>query len=537
MKINYQKLHQQQLDISDCGVVCLKTVLKSFKGDLSLEKLREYSGTSITGTTMLGLIQCAKKIGLDVKGFEATIDTLKENKQIAILHIVIDESLQHYIVCFGYDKNKDVFIMSNPANSKITHISPKELDKIWKSKALILFKPTKNLLITKDTKKLKRKWLVSLVKEDSNTLSMSLILGILIAVLSLATAIYSQKLIDVLLPSKEMFKITASLFLLLFLFLINIFFGYLRSLFLIRQSKDFNIRIIDFFYSSLLKLPKSFFDTRKIGDMVARMNDTSRIQRTISKIIGSSIIDVLMIFVTSIAIFSYDKNLGFITLTWIPIYALLVYYFNPKISKTQRLVMQAYAENESNYISTIQGIETIKANNKQSIFTNLTKNIYTSFQTSIFNLGKLGVSYNIFNQIISSLFITGTLSFSIYLVLKGDITSGVIIAVIQMTGMLMQSTSNLAMANIEVQEAKIAFNRMFEFASIQKEEQGSIQLDNFKSLEIKNVSFRFAGRSQLLKNISLKVQKGEFIAVVGESGSGKSTLGQILQQFYSFENG
>jgi len=78
---------------------------------------------------------------------------------------------------------------------------------------------------------------------------------------------------------------------------------------------------------------------------------------------------------------------------------------------------------------------------------------------------------------------------------------------------------------------------MFEFASIEKENQGTTEITNFQSLEIKNMSFRFAGRSPLLKNIKLSLKKGEFIAVVGESGSGKSTLGQVLQQFYPFENG
>ena len=57
MKIKYERYHQQQLDESDCGVTCLKTVLKSFGSDLSLEKLRELSGTSSNGTTMLGLLQ------------------------------------------------------------------------------------------------------------------------------------------------------------------------------------------------------------------------------------------------------------------------------------------------------------------------------------------------------------------------------------------------------------------------------------------------------------------------------------------------
>ena len=78
---------------------------------------------------------------------------------------------------------------------------------------------------------------------------------------------------------------------------------------------------------------------------------------------------------------------------------------------------------------------------------------------------------------------------------------------------------------------------MYEFAAMDKESEGQENINTFSSLDIKNLSFRFAGRSQLLKNITLNVPKNKCIAIVGESGSGKSTLGQILQKFYPFEKG
>lgn len=78
---------------------------------------------------------------------------------------------------------------------------------------------------------------------------------------------------------------------------------------------------------------------------------------------------------------------------------------------------------------------------------------------------------------------------------------------------------------------------MYEFASMEKEQKGNKEILDFISLEIENLSFCFAGRSQLLKDINIKVNKNQCIAIVGESGSGKSTFGQILQKFYSFENG
>jgi len=77
---NLQINHSQQKDQSDCGVVCLQTILNYYNSYVSLGKLREHSGTSKQGTTMLGLIQCGNKIGLKIKGYESSIEALKENK-------------------------------------------------------------------------------------------------------------------------------------------------------------------------------------------------------------------------------------------------------------------------------------------------------------------------------------------------------------------------------------------------------------------------------------------------------------------------
>ena len=84
----HQKQHTVHQDQSDCGVVCLQTILNYYNSYVSLEKLREHSGTSKQGTTMLGLMQCGNQIGLEVKGYESTIEALKENKIPAILHTI-----------------------------------------------------------------------------------------------------------------------------------------------------------------------------------------------------------------------------------------------------------------------------------------------------------------------------------------------------------------------------------------------------------------------------------------------------------------
>jgi ABC-type bacteriocin/lantibiotic exporter with double-glycine peptidase domain len=523
-----------QQDQSDCGVACLLSLIQYYEGSNSLEKLREISGTTKQGTTLLGLYQASNQLGFTAQGNEADIQAIIDHKEPLILHVVIGDLLQHYIICYGYQNNK--FIIGDPAKG-IIHLTKEELNAIWKSKSCLTLTPNNNFIKSKSQTKSKKDWFLKLLKEDFKLISFSVLLGLGIAVLGMAMAIFSQKLIDDILPSKDFNKLITGIILVAFLLLVRVFFTALRDYFLITQSKDFNNRIIDRFYTSLLHLPKPFFDTRKIGELVARLNDTQRVQRVISQIIGNVAINALVTIVSLGFLFYYSWKTGLIASVSLPFYFLLIYSFNEKIINAQKEMMQGYAFNESNYITSMQGIATIKNNNRQSIFQKINQLIYGNFQEKVFNLGKINVRLSIFSGVFSVMFLISILIYTAIQVYNETMQLGELMAVLGVAGSLLPSVASLALITIPINEAKVAFNRMYEFTSIEEENKGNIALSEFKSLEIKNLSFRFAGRKQLFKDINISANKNECIAIVGESGSGKSTLGQILQKFYPFENG
>jgi len=537
IKLSQKHLQQtftQQHDQSDCGVACLLSLIQFYGGSNSLEKLRELSGTTKQGTTLLGLYQAANKLGFTAQGNEADIQAVIDHKELLILHVVIQERLQHYLVCYGYEKDK--FIIGDPAKGIATY-TKEQLNTIWKSKTCLTLSPNSDFIKTETQNKNKKQWFLKLLKEDYRLISFSVLLGLGIAILGMAMAIFSQKLIDDILPSKDFNKLITGIALVAFLLLVRVLFTALRDFFLIRQTKDFNNRIVDSFYSSLLNLPKPFFDTRKIGELVARLNDTQRVQRVISQIVGNVVINALVTTVSLGFLFYYSWQTGVIASISLPFYFVLIYSFNKRIINAQKEVMQGYAFSESNYITSMQGIATIKNNNRQTIFQKINQLIYGNFQEKAFNLGKINVRLSVFSGVFSVLFLMGILAYTSILVYNETMQLGELMAILGIAGSLLPSVASLALITIPINEAKVAFNRMYEFASMDKEQKGTTEISDFTSLDIKNLTFRFAGRSQLLKDINIKVNKNECIAIVGESGSGKSTLGQILQKFYTFENG
>ncbi|GAA0739151.1 peptidase domain-containing ABC transporter [Gaetbulibacter jejuensis] len=529
-----QQTFTQQHDQSDCGVACLLSLIQYYGGSNHIEKLRELSGTTKQGTTLLGLYQAANTLGFTAQGNEADIQAVIDHKKPLILHVVIEERLQHYVVCYGYENNK--FIIGDPAKG-ITSYTKEELENIWQSKTCLTLTPNNNFIKSETKAKDKKQWFLSLLKEDYRLISFSILLGLGIAILGMAMALFSQKLIDDILPSKDFTKLLTGIILVAFLLLVRVLLTALRDYFLIRQTKDFNNRIIDSFYSSLLYLPKPFFDTRKIGELVARLNDTQRVQRVIKTIVGNVVINALVTVVSLGFLFYYSWQTGLIAFVSLPFYFVLIYSFNKRIIKSQKEVMQGYALSESNYITSMQGIATIKNNNRQNIFQKINSLIYDNFQEKAFNLGKINVRLSIFSGVFSVLFLIGILVYTSIQVYNETMLLGELMAVLGVAGSLLPSVASLALITIPINEAKVAFDRMYEFASMDKEQKGTTEISDFSSLEIKNLSFRFAGRSQLLKDINISISKNECIAIVGESGSGKSTLGQILQKFYPIENG
>ncbi len=535
IKKTFVKQHSQFY----CGLACLASLVKYYGGETTQEKLRETSGTTLNGTSLLGLYQAAQKLNFEVAGYEAEIKNLKELDAPVILHILKDKTLEHFVVCYGFETEK--FTIGDPATG-ITEYTAKELKEVWKSKALLKLTPNKNFVTRKNESQSKRKWFLQLIKDDYPVLGIAAFLGVVISVLGLATAIFSQKLIDRILPEKDVRTLVLGVTVFGIVLLAKALIGYVRGIFLVRQSKDMNTRLILNFFGKLLFLPKPFFDSTSTGDMVARMNDAQRIQRVVVNMSSQIIIDVLIAFTSAGYIFFYSLSTALLSLLSIPLFGLLAWRYNGKIIVAQRETMQTYAATESKYIDTLNGIKTIKTFNRENLFSKIINTVYSFFMQKVYDLGLLGIRLNLWITIGSSLLITGIISWSAYLVLNEQLLLGQMMAIITLVGSLATSVVNIAMANIQLQEARIAFDRMYEFASAEPEYNtenrsavsNNIQIDEVK---IKSLNFRFPGKNLLLQNINLSVKRGEVVTFFGEIGCGKSTLLGVLQRFHSFESG
>jgi ATP-binding cassette subfamily B protein len=523
----------KQYDQADCGSACLLSVLKFYGGNTSLVKLRELTNTSVNGSTMLDLVNAAKKIGFNAFGAAGEYDDLMKEKMPCIAHVVIDEMLSHFVVIYKIDAKK---VKIGDPGKGIYNLSRQEFEKIWKSKTVVLLKPTENLLNEKTVTWFN--WILQYLKKDNIWLIQSVFLGIVFTALGLLTSLFIQKLIDKYIPEKNINWIYYTSIFLFVLLMIRSFSGYIRDRFLIILNKRLNINITGDFFQHLFKLPKKFFDTRKRGDITARIHDAMRIQQAVLQIGGMTIIDVLMIIGSLSLLFYFFTLMAVIALIVFPIYGTLLFLSTSKLKMQQNNVMKGYAQVESTYIDTLGGIEEIKSFNTSGFFASFNKIFYSAFQESVQKLGFTQARLNLFAEISAALITIGMLLFGAIWITSGKLLLGEMMAAYSLAVGILPSINRLISANISLQSANVAAVRLMDMLLVEKEKNISENKFELKDkILIEDAGFSWNGRSYLFNNINMEIPVGRITSLWGPSGAGKSTLVQLLERKYPLTSG
>ncbi len=554
MNRHLRRTFTRQLELSDCGIACLLSVLRYYEGESNFEALRRLSGTTPQGTTLLGLFQAAPALGLQAAAVRTSLENLQKTENPLILPVQI-ENRQHYIVLYSFSEKG--FLIGDPAEG-LRYISTQELEKIWQNQQALRLFPNETFVRKQTLRTQQWAWLWQVIENDTVVLGIGLFLGIVLSGLGLASSVFMQKLIDDFLPNRLSEKLVAALVFLFLLLLAKNGLQFLRSLLMLRQGLGFNSRLISAFFQKILYLPKLFFDSRKSGELLTRLNDTQRIQQTVAYLAGNWLIDVLLFVVAFVFLLFYHVQIAFFLFLSTSIFFLIAFLFEKSIRQEQQANMRTYAEYQSKYLNTLHLIETIKTANQEPFFGKILSHSYQQYQEKSAKLGLLSLRIGFWIELSATLILAILLAFGSYEVLENQLKIGELVAIFSMANLMLPAANRIAFTHIQISGAKVAFERMYELASSPPEYEFnptqtlpywegfssdvgvSFPLpigEGVRGLTIKNLSFRFAGRSLLFKDFSLEIRAGEKVALLGESGKGKSTLLQILAKLYPYSEG
>lgn len=531
------KIKIKQHDITDCGAACLASIAAHYGLKFPISRIRQYAFTDKKGTNILGIIEAAKKLGLEAKGVKGPFECLTEIPKPAIAHVVVKEVLQHFVVIYKVT-DKYILIM-DPGDGKLHKKSHEEFKKEWTG-ILVLLHPAETFQ-KGNLRKSTLKSFIELLRPHKSVMGQALFGALVYSILGLSTAIYVGKITDYVLVDRNINLLNLMGILMILIILLRTFVGSMKSILALKTGQRIDASLILGYYKHLLTLPQQFFDTMRVGEIISRVNDAVKIRNFINNVSLDLAVNLLIMIFTLIVMFVYSWKLAAITLVSAPLFILTYVLFNRLNKKYQRNIMESSAELESQLVESLNSIATIKrfgiesfANLKTEIrFVHLLKNTYTSAYGAIIANGGI--------EFISTGITIAVLWAGSNFVIDKEITPGTLMVFYSLVGYVLTPVGKLISSNQIIQDAMIAADRLFQIMDLEREQDETNKIilkpEMVGNIQFENVAFRYGSRKQVFESLNLSIHKSETTAIIGESGSGKTTLISLIQNLYPIQTG
>ena len=532
-----------QHDAMDCGPTCLRMVAAFYGKRYSLEGLREKSFITREGVSMLGISEAAEKIGFRSICVQVGYEKLQE----APLPCIIHWNQQHFVVVYKLN-DKHVWV-ADPGAGKLKY-TKEEFCNCWLSSrkneedtgVALLLEPTPEFYTIEDEgDEVNRKgfsFLYSYLRPYRGLVG-QLLLGLLLgSMIQLMLPFLTQSVVDFGINNQNLGFIYLVLIAQLMLSFSSSAVVIIRGWILLHLGTRINIALISDFLIKLMKMPISYFDSKMTGDILQRINDHKRIQDFLTGSSLSVIFSVFNIIIFGIVLLVYSGMIFLIFMGGSALYVAYVWLFMKKRAELDHKRFAQQSANQSTVVQLVNGMQEIKL----SACEQQKRWEWERIQAKLFKVNIKSLALRqyqdsgavLINQS-KNLLITALVA---SLVVKGEMTLGMMLSVQYIIGQLNSPVNELIAFARDMQDARLSMDRLSEVRDKPDEEDPTRELlreiPEGKEIRLQNLNFKYDPLSEYptLDDINLVIPPGKQTAIVGMSGSGKTTLVKLLLGFY-----
>jgi ATP-binding cassette subfamily B protein len=535
-----------QTESKDCGPTCLKIIAKHYGKTINIQVLRDFSETTREGSNLLFLSEAAEKIGFRTIGVKFSLKKLREVELPCILHW----NNMHYVVLYKISRNR--IYISDPAFGLIEY-NEQDFIRFWVGSEIannegiaLLLEPTPKFFEREFEKKEKNGLDFRLLFQYGiryKSFLIQLIISLFTSsLLQLILPFLTQSIVDVGIKNQNIHFVYLILFAQLFLFIGSASLQLIRNWITLHLSTRINISLISDFFIKLMNLPISFFDVRMTGDIMQRISDHGRVERILTTSSLNVLFSTVNMFIMGGVLAYYNMKIFFVFFIGSIFYFSWITLFLKRREELDYLRFSQISKEQSKVIELICGMQEIKLHNaeKQKRWS------WEYVQAKIFRISIKGMileqTQSVGSLLINQLKNIFIIFLSAKLVIDGEITLGMMLAISSIVGSLNGPIEQLIGFVREVQDAKISLARLSEI--YEKDDETEYETNQMHDIPkdcdvvVNDLSFRYIGSDiPVLENLNLTIPAHKITAIVGTSGSGKTTLMKLLLKFYEPNNG
>ncbi|MFK3938803.1 ABC transporter ATP-binding protein [Alkalihalobacillus sp. NPDC078783] len=297
-------------------------------------------------------------------------------------------------------------------------------------------------------------------------------------------------------------------------------------------------------FEHVQKLGLSFFDRTPAGGLISRItNDTESIKELYMSVLAVFIQNFLFLFGTFIAMFYLNATLAFYCLIFLPLILWLMKLYRSMSAKFYADLSGRLSQLNGKMNESIQGMAIVQMFRQEGRLREEFKDVNEQHTSAGLKAMKVdGLLLRPMVDILAILALVIVLGFFGVQSFQTTVEIGVLYAFINYLDRFFEPVNQIMMRLSMYQQAIVSAGRVFTLMDHDEYAPSSKQIasENTKSqssIEFRDVTFSYDEQTDVLKNISFKVNKGETLALVGHSGSGKSSIVNLLMRFYELKEG
>lgn len=523
-----------QTESAECGLACLAMICGHYGKNIDLIALRQQFNLSARGTTLAGLNAIAEQLALAGRALSLELDELSALKTPCILHW----DFNHFVVLVSVRGNR--YLLHDPARGKRT-VSAAEMSQYFTGVALEVW-PGSEFSQQTIKNRISLLTLINSIHGIKSTLTKIFCLSVVIESINLILPVGTQLVMDHAIPAGDKGLLSLVCIGLIFFILLRAAVSLVRAWSSLVMATHINVQWQSGLLNHLLKLPLSYFERRKLGDIQSRFGSLDALRSTFTTSVTGAIMDGIMVVGVLVMLVLYGGYLTWVVLGFTAIYVflrLLTYGYYRQLSE-ENLVRGARAN--SYFMETLYGIATVKT---QGMTTGRGKhwlNLKIDAINSGIKISKMDLLFGGINTLVAACDQVAILWLGASLVIDNQMTIGMFVAFGVFRGQFSDKVASLTAFLLQLRMMSLHNERISDIAlhpqQAEKSELDMLANRGPVTLEAVDLGYRYDSQAASIFNgLSFSIAAGESVAITGASGAGKTTLMKVLCGLFTPDSG